>query len=133
MAARGAQPKAKVGAGGGRLERPSNAAAAAALGLLQQVLQKQPGAGGVRASGSRGRRVAKDGGGVKVVRLGGVPAGISGAELKANFSSAGTVKMVQLLKGGAGVVRFSTPAEARAAVVLFDGARVGGSALTVAA
>merc|ERR1712061_113046 len=65
------------------------------------------------------------------VWIGGIPEGINHEEIKQNFGSAGTVKKVQLLKGGTGFAWFSTPAEATQAIAMFNGSQIGSSPLQV--
>mmetsp|Transcript_43391 Transcript_43391/g.102188 ORF Transcript_43391/g.102188 Transcript_43391/m.102188 type:complete len:269 (-) Transcript_43391:90-896(-) len=65
------------------------------------------------------------------VWIGGLPEGASFEEIKTNFSAAGTVKRVQLLKNGTGFAWFSSPEEAQKAIALFNGSTVGGSVIQV--
>ncbi|CAK0797037.1 unnamed protein product [Prorocentrum cordatum] len=79
-----------------------------------------------------GRKNIKKENAKSTVWLGGVPAGVSKEEIKANFEAAGSVKLVELIKQGKeGFVIFSSPEEAMSAIAMFNGAVINGSAIQV--
>merc|ERR1712048_760448 len=80
--------------------------------------------------GSRGWKVV-DQNVDATVWIGGIPEGITWSDIQTQFQAVGTVKKVQLLKGGTGLAWFSTPQEAAAAIAMFNGANVNGSILQV--
>merc|ERR1711920_779508 len=65
------------------------------------------------------------------VWIGNIPDGLTKEEIEENFKQAGTVKYCSLGKGGTGKVEYSTAAEAKRAIEMFNGTEINGSALHV--
>merc|ERR1712151_1335756 len=65
------------------------------------------------------------------VWIGGLPDTITEEEIKQNFAQAGTIVFAKALKGGTAKLELSSPAEAKKAIELFNGAQVGDGTLEV--
>merc|ERR1740121_1240717 len=65
------------------------------------------------------------------VWIGNVPEGLTKEEIEENFKQAGTVKYCSLGKGGTGKVEYSTAAEAKQAISMFNGTEINGATLHV--
>merc|ERR1712107_209254 len=63
--------------------------------------------------------------------IGGLPQGIAYKDTGTNFAAAGTVKKVQVLNKGQAIAWFSSPQEAQAAISMFNGMEIDGSAIQV--
>merc|ERR1712039_339185 len=67
----------------------------------------------------------------KTIWIGNIPEGISQEELEENFKQAGKVTKANLTKGRTGIIQYSTAAEAKQAIAMFNGSEVNGVALHV--
>merc|ERR1711972_1146902 len=105
----------------------------AMMAMFQQM--KGGGGGGGKSWGKGGQSSGGKGGQPRdrstTVWIGNIPAGLTQEELAENFGQAGTIKKTNLTKGGTGIIEFSTAAEAKQAISMFNGADVNGSALHV--
>merc|ERR1711957_653228 len=103
---------------------------------MMQMMMQQFGKGGWGGDSWGGKGKGK---GFKVLEqnrdctiwLGGLPEGLTHEEIKENFTQAGTVKRVQLLKAGTGLAWFSTAEEATKAITMFNGSVINGATLQV--
>merc|ERR1719203_1109862 len=81
--------------------------------------------GGNGFGGGGGRFKVKPENAAATVWLGNLPPGITSDEIKANFGSAGTVKVVELIKQGKeGFAWFASPEEAQNAIAMFNGSAI---------
>merc|ERR1712060_511459 len=68
----------------------------------------------------------------KKVWVGNIPEGITQEEIAENFKQAGTVVKASLTtKTRTGIIHYSTAAEAKQAIAMFNGSEVGGATLHV--
>merc|ERR1712187_660983 len=108
------------------------------MGAMMAMFQQMKGGGGGGKSwgGSGGKSWGGGKGGQPrdrstTVWVGNIPAGLTQEEIAENFGQAGTIKKTNLTKGGTGIIEFSTAAEAKQAISMFNGSEVNGSALHV--
>merc|ERR1712039_996940 len=111
---------------------------------MMQMMQGMKGGGGGKGMGGGmgkgGKGNAGGGGGgqkwnadkSKTAWVGNLPAEMTEEELKANFSTAGTVVKVGITgRKRTGIVEYSSAAEVQQAISMFNGCDVGGSQLHV--
>merc|ERR1712039_169767 len=109
---------------------------------MWQMFEMMKGGGGWGGKGGKGGGGwgGKGGGGggwkkedpSKKVWVGNIPEGISQEEIAENFKQAGTVVKANLTtKTRTGIIQFSTAAEAKQAIAMFNGSEVGGATLHV--
>merc|ERR1712151_703041 len=108
---------------------------------MMQMFQMMKGGGGWggKGGGSWGGKGGGGGGGgwkqkdpSKTVWVGNIPEDISQEEIAENFKQAGkVVKENRTTKTRTGIIQFSTAAEAKQAITMFNGSEVGGATLHV--
>merc|ERR1711879_63001 len=110
---------------------------------MMQMMMAMKGGGGGKGFGGAANGGGKGGGGGGMKKwgnenksatawIGNLPEGITEAEIKENFGTAGTVRKVNITpKKRIGVIESSSAAEVQTAITMFNGADVSGSIIQV--